>query len=163
MDQHKLSGANTNLKLLITFFLLCMALAYVVALINVYDKTQFTYSGTAEHYVGNEEELIFPKEFSELVEISHPHLLGMSMMFMLLCSIFLFSSASDLLKKIIVISSFGSIIVDLGSTWLIRYVVPQFAILMIIAGIVMGLCFLFMFLIPLKDMWLTKKGITPHI
>lgn len=157
MNQHKLSGVNKNMRLLITLFLLCMALAYVVALINVYDKTQFTYSGTAEHYVGNEEELMFPKEFSQMVEMTHPHLLGMSMMFMLICSIFIFSSASDLLKKTIVISSFGSIVFDLGASWLIRYAAPQFAIMMIVAGMVMGLCFLFMFLIPMKDMWLTKK------
>jgi hypothetical protein len=157
MNQFQLSGANTNIKLLFTFFLLCMALAYLVALVNVYDKTQFTYKGSVEHYVGNEEELIFPKEFSQMVEMSHPHLLGMSMMFLLLCTIFSFSSASDLLKKIIVISSFGTIFVDLGSTWLIRYVAPQFAIIMIVAGIAMALCFLLIFLISLKDMWITQK------
>lgn len=157
MNQHKLIGAKSSMKLLITFFLLCMALAYVVALINVYDKTQFTYTGTVEHYVGNEEELIFPKEFSQMVEMTHPHLLGMSMMFLLLCSIFIFSSASDLLKNIIVISSFGSIVIDLGASWLIRYAAPQFAIMMIVAGMVMGLCFLIIFLISMKDMWLTKK------
>ncbi len=157
MDQFKLSRANTNIKLLITFFLICMALAYAVALINVYDKTQFTYNGTAVHYIGDEEEMIFPKEFPEMVEISHPHLLGMSMMFLLLCSIFIYSSATDLQKKIILISSFGSIILDLGSAWLIRYVASQFAILMILAGMIMAICFLVMFLIPLKDMWLIKK------
>ncbi|NQV18972.1 MAG: hypothetical protein HQ534_10555 [Armatimonadetes bacterium] len=157
MKQFRISGASTNIKLLITFFLLCMALAYVVALINVYDKTQFTYNGTAVHYVGDEDEMIFPKEFPEMVEISHPHLLGMSMMFLLLCSIFVFSSASALLKRIIVIFSFGSIILDLGSAWLIRYVASQFAILMILAGVIMAICFLVMFLIPLKDMWLIKK------
>ena len=157
MNQFSLSGMSKDKKLLVTFFILCMALAYVVALINVYDKTQFTYKGTVEHYVGNEEELIFPKEFSQMVEMSHPHLLGMSMMYMLLCSIFVFSSVSELLKKIIITLSFGSIVIDLGSTWLIRYGAPQFAILMIVAGIVMALCFLIMFLIQLKDMWLTKK------
>ena len=92
-----------------------------------------------------------------MVEITHPHLLGMSMMFLLLCTIFSFSSASEFLKKSIVFLAFGSIILDLGSMWLIRYVSSQFAILMVIAGILMAISFLFLFLIPLKDIWLTKK------
>ncbi len=159
MNQFSLSGASKDKKLLITLFLLCMALSYLVALVNVYEKTHFTLSGTADHYAGNEEEMIFEKGFSEMIEITHPHLLGMSMMFFLLCGIFVFSSVSVLLKDIIIITSFGSIIIDLGSAWLIRYVSSQFAILMTIAGMIMGLSFLFMFLIPLKDMWFTKKDL----
>lgn len=158
MNQFTLSGASKDKKLLITLFLLCMALSYLVALVNVYDKTHFTLSGTSNHYVGNEEEMIFEKGFSEMVEITHPHLLGMSMMFMLLCTIFSFSSASQLLKKFIVFLSFGSIILDLGAAWLIRYVSPQFAIVMVIAGMLMGVSFLFLFLVPLKDIWLPKKA-----
>ncbi len=157
MNQINLYGMSKDKKLLVTLFLLCMALSYLVALVNVYEKTHFTLSGTAEHYVGNEEEMIFEKGFSEMIEITHPHLLGMSMMFLLLCTIFSFSSASELLKKFIVFLAFGSIILDLGSAWLIRYVSSQFAILMVIAGILMAFSFLFLFLIPLKDIWLTKK------
>jgi hypothetical protein len=156
---HKLTEAKTSVKLLVTLFLLCMALAYLVAVVNVYDKTKFTYEGTVAHYAGNEEELAYPKEFAEMVEITHPHMLGMSMMFFLLCGIFMFSSAGEILKKIIVFASFGSIVLDLGSAWLIRYVAPPYGYLMIAAGMLMGLCFLIIFLISMKDMWLTKSKI----
>jgi hypothetical protein len=158
MNKFTLSGANKDMKLIITFFIFVMALSYLIALVNVYDKTHFTLSGTAANYAGNEEEMIFEKGFSEMIEITHPHLLGMAMMFVLLCTIFSFSSASQLLKKIIVFLSFGSIIIDLGSAWLIRYVSTQFAILMVIAGMLMGISFLFLFLVPLKDIWLPKKS-----
>ena len=157
MNQFSLSGMSKDKKILVTLFILVMALSYLIALVNVYDKTQFTLSGTAANYAGNEEEMVFEKGFSEMIEITHPHLLGMAMMFVLLCTIFSLSSASDLLKKIVIFLSFGAIIMDLGSAWLIRYVSTQFAILMVLAGMMMGICFLFLFIVPLMDMRLSKK------
>lgn len=155
LNEYRLSRARTSMKLLVTMFLICMALAYLMALFNTYDKTHFTYSGIVANYRGNEEELIYPKELPEMIEISHPHLLGMPMMFLLLCVILMFTSANESLKKGIVFLSFAAIILDVGSFWLTRYVAPQFAILMFLAGLLMGVCFLLLFIIPFWEMWLS--------
>jgi hypothetical protein len=128
-----------------------MAIGYILALMNIYDKTQFTFNGIAEHYRGNEEELIYPMEFGDLISTSHTHLLGMTLMFMMLGTILMFTSVAESVKKWIICLAFTAIFLDIVSIWLIRYVAPQFTLLVMFAGGLMGISFLLLFVIPLRD------------
>lgn len=152
MNKFRLSEANSSGKLLVTVFLLVVAIGYIMALLNTYDKTHLTYSGIAEHYRGNEEELIYPMEFGDLVSTSHTHLITMSLMFMILGTILMITSASDSAKKWIIGIAFFAIFLDIGSIWLTRYVAPQFAALVMVAGLLMAISFLFLFIIPFREL-----------
>ena len=156
MQEFKLSAAKASTKILVTAFLIVMGLGYLMALVNVWSKTGFTYQGVVEHLCGSEEEMIYPKEFSELVESSHVHLFAHPPMFLLLGAILLFTSLSERLKKLLVPIPFIAIVLDIGSFWLTRYVAPGFAALTLFAGMLMGLSFLALFVIPLYEMWLRK-------
>jgi len=95
-------------------------------------------------------------EFSDLISTSHTHLLVMTMMFMMLCTILMFTSAKETTKRGIVWLVFAAIFLDIAAIWLTRYAAPQFALLIMLGGTLMGICFLLLFFIPLRDMWLVK-------
>ncbi|MFQ6091388.1 MAG: hypothetical protein ACE5OR_01700 [bacterium] len=160
MDNFRLSTAPASVKMLFTAFLLTMGIGYLVALANLYDKTEITYQGIVKHYQGAEEELVYTKELSELLELSHVHLLGMPMMFLLLGLIFALSSLSENLKGIIVVIPFAALLLEVSSVWLTRYVAAPFAGLMIFAGLLSGFSFLVLFLVPLWEMWFKKSADT---
>jgi hypothetical protein len=157
MDKFRLSEAGSSIKLLVTTFLVMMTIAYLAALLNIYNKTGLTYNGIAEHYRGNEEELIYPMEFGDLISTSHTHLIGMTMMFMMLCTILMFTAVKETTKRRIVWFVFAAIFLDIAAIWLTRYVAPQFALLVILAGTLMGLCFLLLIVFPLRDMWSVRE------
>ncbi|MCK5527369.1 MAG: hypothetical protein KAJ05_09480 [Candidatus Latescibacteria bacterium] len=156
MQDFKLSTAKTSTKLLVTVFLLTMGLGYLMAMVNVGVQAGFTYQSVSEHMIGNEEEMIYPKEFASLVGTSHTHLFGHPPMFLLLGAIFLLTSVSEKFKKILLPIPFIAVVLDMGSLWLTRYVAPGFAYLTIFSGMVMGLSFFVLFVIPLYEMWLKK-------
>lgn len=152
MNRFRLSEAESSVKLLVTVFLVVVAIGYLMALLNTYDKTNFTLTGIAEHYRGNEEELIYPMAFGDLVSTSHTHLIGMSLMFMALGAILMFTSVSEPVKKWIIGIAFFTIFLDIASIWLTRYIASQFAMLVMIAGVLMAISFLLLFVIPLRDL-----------
>ena len=156
MEGFSLSEAKISAKLMVTGFLIVIALGYLMAVVNVWDKTHFTYQGIVVHSRGNEEEMIYPKLFSELVQTSHVHLLGHGPMFLLMTVILLFTSLGEKLKSILVLAPFIALILDMASLWLTRYVAAGFAGLTLVAGGLMGLSFLALFMIPLYEMWLKK-------
>lgn len=127
-----------------------MALGYFMAIVNVRDKVGTSYQEVVEHFQEN--------TFSELVDASHVHLFGMPMMFALLGGIFLLTSVKENWKRLIVSIPFVAIVLDIGSFWLIRYVAPQFVILMIFSGMLMGTSFLVFFLVPIYEMWIKKTN-----
>lgn len=157
MNNFKLTTASKTVKLALTFFLLVMALAYLVGLLNVYDKTHLSYQGVIKNYRGSEEEMIYAKEFGDMLSVTHYHLGGWAMMFILIIIIFQFSSYSEKLKRTLSWLPFLFIALDAGSMWLTRYVAEPFAWLFMLAGA--GLAFLYyvLILLNLNDLLLRKQ------
>lgn len=148
MNNFKLSTAPKYLKIVLTFFLLVMALGYLMGLLNIYDKTHLSYDGVIMHIRGSEEEMIYGKEFGDMVSVSHTHISGWGMMFLLLIIIFAFSHFSEKLKGILGVLPFVFIVLDMGTMWLTLYVAEPFAWLWMLSG--GGLAFLFYLLIVLN-------------
>ena len=157
MDNFRLSTASVSVKVLFTAFLLTMGVGYLAALANLYDKTEMTYQGIVKHYRGSEEELIYTKEFSELLEFSHVHLFSMPMMFLLLGGIFTLTSLREKLKRVVVVIPFAAMLLEIASAWLTRYVAAPFAGLMLLSGMLLGFSFLIMFFVPLHEMWFKRE------
>ena len=65
--------------------------------------------------------------------------------------------ASQGLKLAMTLSSFGGVVMDLASPWLILYVSRHFAVLMLLGDILMLGSFLVMAGVPLFEMWILKK------
>jgi hypothetical protein len=80
----------------------------------------------------------------------------MTMMFFTIGLVFMLTNAHPILKTVVPALSFFSILMDIGSMFLVRLVIPQFAITILLAGMLFGVCALIEIVIPSYEMWLKK-------
>jgi hypothetical protein len=146
-------------KVTITFFLLVIGLTYLVGVVNIYNKTKFTVQGAIENERGSEEKMIYAKEFGDLVSVTHTHLGGWAMMFMWLLLFLLFSTYSPKLKGVLGTLPFLLAPLDAASMWLLRYVAPGFAYLLMGAGFLMASVFGLVLVLDLINIWWGKKPV----
>ncbi|MDH4274320.1 MAG: hypothetical protein OEW08_04710 [Gammaproteobacteria bacterium] len=88
-----------------------------------------------------------------LVRVSHIHLFGITFIFFLVGSIFCHAYVKPIWLKCVLIGlPFVSILFDIGS-WYLTKVFPPFAYVVMISGVIMGICFAAMWLISIYQMW----------
>lgn len=143
-------------KITITFFLLLIGLTYLVGVLNIYEKTKFTYQGAVENERGSEEKMIYAKEFGDLVSLTHFHLGGWAMMFMWVLLFFLFSTYGPKLKAFLGWAPFVIAPLDAVGMWLTRYAAPQFAYLFMGAGFLLAFLFGLILVLDLINIWFGK-------
>ncbi|MGR9044965.1 MAG: hypothetical protein ACU83N_06705 [Gammaproteobacteria bacterium] len=92
--------------------------------------------------------------FTSLTRVSHIHLFGISFIFMFVGIIFSFAqTAPDKIKSFAIGMPYVFLITDILSWWLTK-IHPMFAWLVIIAGMGMGVSFMFMWFTSIAEMWL---------
>lgn len=92
--------------------------------------------------------------FTQLARVSHVHLFGISMIFLLTGAIFSLSETPSWLRVTIVGLPFLAIFADIGAWWVTRYE-PLFAWVVVIGGAFMGLALAGQILISLWEMWIS--------
>ncbi|MCB9464736.1 MAG: hypothetical protein H6682_13675 [Candidatus Eisenbacteria bacterium] len=156
----RLDRAPKNTRILITCFYVMISLAVAVGVINYKVRTHLTPSGTAAWYLGNEDatgvvdELLFPKTVHELLDVTHPHLFEQTLIVFVLCHFFGLTRVRDLWKRIVYVASFASVLLDVGSPWLVRFVSPGFASLHLFGTMLLSTMFLVLIGVPLYEMWI---------
>jgi hypothetical protein len=88
-----------------------------------------------------------------LIQTSHTHLFGQTLIAGLLGLIFLFSSVREWLKALIVALPFVGTLIDIGGMWLTRFVSPALAGLVIAGGTIFAVGYLLITLISLWELW----------
>ncbi len=89
---------------------------------------------------------------SRLITLSHIHMISIGMIFALTGAIFLFTPINEKLKIVLLISPFGSLMLDIFSWWLTK-LVPIFAITVLVGCIFSVIAFLIQFVISILTMW----------
>jgi hypothetical protein len=89
-----------------------------------------------------------------LAKVSHIHLFGISMMFVLTGAIFSLSATPIWFRVTVLVVPYLAIIMDIGSWWATKYYDPVFAYIVIIGGAFMGLAMACQILVSLWDMWI---------
>jgi hypothetical protein len=97
---------------------------------------------------------------------SHIHMFGISFIFMFVGIIFSFSETTNVKFKCIAVGMpYVFLITDIVSWWLTKFF-PMFAWLVILAGIGMGVSFMFMWFTSIMEMWLFEivyvEGVWPY-
>jgi hypothetical protein len=90
---------------------------------------------------------------AQLAEVSHVHLFGISIIFLLTGAIFSLSETPVWLRASLVVVPYLAIVADIGSWWLTRFD-PVFGIVVVVGGALMGLSLAGQILIALWEMWL---------
>jgi hypothetical protein len=89
-----------------------------------------------------------------LARVSHIHLFGISIMFVLTGAIFSLSVTPIWFRVSVLVIPYLAIIMDIGSWWATKYYDPVFAYIVIIGGAFMGLAMACQILVSLWDMWI---------
>jgi hypothetical protein len=92
-----------------------------------------------------------------LIQTSHTHLFGQTLIAGLLGLIFLFSSLGERLKSLILALPFVGTLIDIGGMWLTRFVWPPLSVLVIAGGTLFAIGFTLIALISLYELWLEKE------
>jgi len=95
-----------------------------------------------------------------LVRVSHIHLFGISFILFLVGRIFILCEMPVLIKRIMVAIPFVAMAADIFS-WFITKVYPEFAVVVVIAGALMGISFMMQIAISLYQMWIYKPKVVP--
>ena len=157
-----LSRASFSSKMIVSLFLLSLLMAYGVGILNIWDKTGFTTQTKIWRYRGAEAtadqaneaaELYFPRSLSELIELTHDHTFDMAMLLLMVGHLFQLTSFTERFKQAVWLASFGAMFLFIWSPWVIKYVSPAGAILLIAGEILLTLSFLTLTVVPLYEMW----------
>jgi hypothetical protein len=92
-----------------------------------------------------------------LIQTSHTHLFGQTLIAGLLGLIFLFASVREGLKALIVALPFVGTLIDIGGMWLTRFAWPSLSVLVIAGGSLFALGYVLITAISLYDLWLGKE------
>ena len=157
----KIHSLPKQAKLLIGAFLITLSFGYYTGLRFVGENTNNTTQGIEEQYLGNEgnvdaEEMKFKKSEKEIITMVHNHVVGMAMIFLVLGAILLTTSVPPILKKILIIEPFLSVILTFGGIWLMWSGVLWMKYIIIVSGAMLTLTYTISVLLIL--MQLLKKN-----
>jgi hypothetical protein len=149
-----LRSLPASLRQLLVAFLLAAAAGFTLGVFFVDHTTEAAPAGIAERYRGSEamgidieelpadREIQYGKSSSELLNITHTHILSLGMLFLLVGGIFVFASGiRPALKSFLIIEPFVSLVLTFGGMWLVRFHHPAWAWMIAASGVLMTVCF----------------------
>lgn len=95
-----------------------------------------------------------------LVRVSHIHLFGIAFLMFFLGRIFILCEMPVTIKRVTVAIPFITVLVDILS-WYLTKISPQFAYLVVIAGVLMGISIMAQIIVSLYQMWFYKPKTVP--
>ena len=96
----------------------------------------------------------------QLARVSHVHLFGISLIFLLTGGIFAMSEVSVRPRVAILVLPYAAIWADIGSWWITKYL-PIFSWVVLVGGAVMGLMLAAQIVVSLWEMWFKRPVLEP--
>ncbi|HEY3279322.1 MAG TPA: hypothetical protein VGJ83_02330 [Gemmatimonadales bacterium] len=137
---------------------------YTTSLIFVWHTTRLVPAGVAARYRGanpdaTEGAMQFPKSFTEMLTITHTHLLSMAAIFVLTgLGVALCASVPERWKRVLIAEPFGALLVSFSAMWLMRYVAPGFSVLLEASSALLAVTFYVQSYLILRDLHRVERG-----
>ncbi|MEK7702576.1 MAG: hypothetical protein AAB317_01260 [Nitrospirota bacterium] len=148
-----LKQTSLEIRVIYTLFIVFALIGHLsFILISVY-RIGVNPAEIANHYRGGADELSFPKEFIELLEVTHFHAYIEGIVLLVLTHLFSAVPLKRKTKLIAIVTAFSATFLDLSSPWLIRYVSEGFASLQILSWMGMAVSYFPLTLLPLYYLW----------
>lgn len=156
---YMLRDARLEVRLVYSAFLLFVAIGMITVAAFQLNHIGITPSEVASHYLGGEGngEMRFPKTSRELVETTHFHAFIMGVVYLVLAHLFIATSVSLRLQRVIVVLAFGGLAGDIVVPWLIRYGSAGFSYLLIGSWMAEWIGFGAFIAVPISEMWWTSN------
>lgn len=121
---------------------------YTTSLVFVWHTTRLVPPGVADRYRGDAVDSLasaamqFPKSFGEMLTITHTHLLGMAVIFVITgLAIALCGRLSERRRVFLIVEPFCALLVSFAAMWLMRYVDARFAWLLEASSALLAITF----------------------
>jgi len=118
-------------------------------------KIGFTVQEVINYYLGNPETFRQPKSYGSIVEETHLHLFAMGIILMTLNHLMLFSDLSMRFKIMLIVVSFSACLLDILSSWLVRFVSADFAYLKLSSMVVEQISLVALIFIIIKSLFMS--------
>lgn len=109
-----------------------------------FSKMDLTPSSIISYYNGSEEEFRPARSFQSMLEITHGHLPMMALVLLLLTHLVIFAPFSKAGKITFILVAFLSGLFNEASSWLVRFVHPDFALLKVLSFLTLQASLLFL-------------------
>jgi len=154
-SSYRLGDASSEIRLVYSLFLLFVLGGLLTTWILQFQRIGFGYERVVGYYLGGETggQISFAKNFNVLLEETHFHTFMMGAIFLILSHLFIATSVGRGVKWFFILFTLFSNFFDLGAVWLIRYLSPLFAYLLMVSWIGLGFGYLAMIFVPLYEMW----------
>lgn len=136
---------------LVGTFAITVLLGFLTGVAFLYVSTQLKPEGISAHYRGVQEESLTPgqsfqfeKSVPDMLTTTHNHLLGLSLIFLVVGFLYLHSGNVTRLRMAIAIEPLISLLVTFGGIWIMRFLYEPFAYIILLSGILMVSTFLWM-------------------
>lgn len=159
---YRLSRARRSTKVLITMGMLGLLLGLATSVLLTVSRTGLSAGSVLAYYRGEAspaDELgaltsaASPRPFAELIEVTHLHVLGGSMLLFLLCHLLSVCDVKDWVRSFLYVTAFSSFLTTFGLPWLIIYVHPVFAYLFGPSVLILCFSLVVLCILPLREMW----------
>jgi hypothetical protein len=156
---------SSPVRALALWLTIVQLVGYTTSLLFIHHTTGMTPPGVAEHYRGSdstaaEAAMQFPKTYSEMLTITHTHLLSMAAIFAFSgLALALCERPSIVWRRGLIVEPFIALLVSFASMWLMRYVDARFSWLLSLSSGLMAATFYVQSWFVLRE--LTRHGSTP--
>lgn len=142
----KIQELSKSAKMLLVCFLITLSFGFYTGLLFINENTNSTFNGVEEHYLGNEDDenaevMKFKKSKKDIVTLVHNHVLSLSVIFFLLGGLLLLTNLSPILKKILIVEPFISLLLTFGGIWVMWSGILWFKYVIMLSGILMTATF----------------------
>jgi hypothetical protein len=119
-----------------------------------------TPADVALHYRGGERagEMLFPKTFRELVELTHFHAFVMGIVYLVEAHLLIATDAPESVKRGAIVLGFVALAGDLVGGWLVRYVSALFGYWQVACWLGEWIAFAAYFFFPMREMWFRRPS-----
>jgi hypothetical protein len=150
-----LRNARVEVRIAYTAFLLLTSIGLVTTAGFQLLHVGPTPGHVAAYYRGGERagEMLFGKTARQLLEVTHFHAFSMAIVYLIMAHLVIATGASDRTKRVAVVAGAAGLAGDVGGPWLVRYVAPGFAWLLVAAWAAEWAAFAAFVWCPLREMW----------
>ena len=146
------------IKMFLAAFLVALSVGYFTGLNFVSQTDSTSPKGIVENYNGNEDNpeaktMKFKKGKREMLTIIHTHILSISFIFFMLGILVWGTNQSVLLKSILTIEPFVSVLLTFGGIYMLWLGYSFFSYIVIVSGILMTLSYVLGVLVVFKDLF----------
>lgn len=149
---------DKNYRVLLIVYLIVVFIGISIGQFYLLSKEQQTPNGIVENYRGSQtvDELeipkYYPKPLSEMLLITHTHILGFSTIILSVSILFGLTNIKSSYKSFLMIEPLVSLVVTFGSIWFVRFFHQGFVYLTIISAFLMYASLYFMIIYLVKEL-----------